>query len=180
MARTWSGEIPPEWGLSPDSVAVRQTGGGAVLHGLDLCLSLFFSRASFPPGSRNWSRFYENLHSAFAEFLLWCGHPTRMQSRCSPLPPCGGTAKTDHANLCFREPVRGDLMMGEAKVLGGALSIGRKGILYQGSLKVPEKRPDVLSGLFEEWYCSMGRERIDRALLMEAEQIGTFGTVCQD
>ena len=35
VGRTWSGEIPPEWGLSPDSVAVRQTGGGAVLHGLD-------------------------------------------------------------------------------------------------------------------------------------------------
>lgn len=180
VGRTWSGAIPPDWGLSPQSVAIRQTGGGAVLHGKDLCLSLFFSRAIFPPGARNWPLLYERLHAAFAEFLLWCGHPTVMQSRCSPLTSAGGDSRRGNSSFCFSEPVRGDLMVGGSKVLGGALAFGRSGILYQGSLQIQEIRPDVLSCLFEEWYRSMGRESIDRSLLMEDGPHGIVGTICPD
>ncbi|MDA8112072.1 MAG: hypothetical protein M0T83_06440 [Nitrospiraceae bacterium] len=180
VGRTWSGAIPPDWGLSPQSVAIRLTGGGAVLHGQDLCFSLFLSRAIFPPGTRNWPLLYERLHAAFGEFLLWCGHPTVTHSQCSRLTAPGGESKRVNSSFCFSEPVRGDLMVGGSKVLGGALAIGRGGILYQGSLQIQERKPDVLSCLFEEWYRSMGRERIDRSLLMEVDPHGNVGPICQD
>ena len=179
VGRTWSGTIPPEWGVPPESVAVRQTGGGAVLHGMDLCLSLFFPRYALPPAPGNWTLFYERLHAAFADFLLWCGHPTTMELRCSSITPADNTpSKTTNGSFCFRETVRGDLMLKSAKVLGGALSIGRAVTVYQGSVQIPGQSPEVLSGLFEEWYCSIGRQRIDRALLIKEKAIGTDGSLC--
>ena len=179
VGRTWAGTIPPEWDVSPESVAIRQTGGGAVLHGRDLCLSLFFSRDARPSGPGNWTLLYERLHAAFAEFLLWSGQPTTMELRCSPSTSANASpSKNTNGSFCFRESVRGDLMQNGAKVLGGALAVGRGGIVYQGSVQIPGQNPEVLSGLFEEWYCSIGCQRIDRALLVKEKAIGTDGSLC--
>ncbi|MDA8151065.1 MAG: hypothetical protein M0041_08080 [Nitrospiraceae bacterium] len=181
VGRTWSGVIPPDWGLPPETIALRQTGGGAVLHGQDLCLSLFFPRNAISPESRNWPLFYERLHAAFADFLLWAGYSTTMESRCTSTSPSdNSSSKASSGSFCFRESVRGDLMQNGVKVLGGALAVGRGAIVYQGSLQIPGENPEVLSGLFEEWYCSIGRDRIDKALMAKEIAGGRGGPFCPD
>ncbi len=166
VGRTWQGKIPDEWKVPETKVAMRPTGGGAVRHGQDLCLSLFIPRPLLSPGPHDWPTLYESFHSVLGRFLLMIGRESIMQAHCGD--PCSNSpaSRRGHESLCFMDPVRGDLMIGGAKVLGGALSIGRSGILYQGSMQIPGFDPSVLSGLFEEWYRSEGREKIDEVLLV--------------
>lgn len=38
--------------------------------------------------------------------------------------------------LCFSEPVCNDIMLGDKKIIGGALRIMRNAILYQGTVQL--------------------------------------------
>lgn len=39
--------------------------------------------------------------------------------------------------VCFQSPREFDLLLGEQKILGGAMRRNRQGLLYQGSIRVP-------------------------------------------
>lgn len=155
VGRTFRKPIPPEWEVLSPVVAVRPTGGGAVLHQDDFCLSLFLSpRPACPPRS-----FYPLVHGWLSNFLGSLSVDT-VAIKETPLPaaPLRG--------LCFDEPVCGDLLWKSRKVLGGALRITSKGILYQGSLNMPGFSGICLENEFSGWYGKQG-EKILVQLLQE-------------
>lgn len=155
VGRTFRMSIPPEWEILSPVVAVRPTGGGAVLHQDDFCLSLFVSpRPACSPRS-----FYPLIHGWIGKFLGSLSVNT-MALKETPLPaaPLRG--------LCFDEPVCGDLLWKSRKVLGGALRITSKGILYQGSLSMPGFSGICLENEFSVWYGKKG-ETILVQLLQE-------------
>ena len=178
VGRTWQGCIPGSWKIPSRDVSVRPTGGGAVLHGKDLCLSLFLPRHLLGLFDRNWPAFYQDFHSIINNFLLQLGQSSVVNRDCHVPNSEESVRENTHDSLCFRDPVPGDLMLDGAKILGGALAITRKGVLYQGSLQIPRMDPGVLSYLFEEWYCSKGRPMINRILLMKGRKFGSSGTLC--
>lgn len=162
IGRTHRKPLPAAW--SEARVAVRPTGGGAVRHDRDLCLSLVLPFGRAFGRSRDWPLFYRRLHGILRSFLREEGIETRQVTDC-PREQSGGEAGCGaRPDLCFESPVPGDLMMGSDKVLGGALAISRHGLLYQGSLAVPMSDPAILSKLFEKWYCAEGRSAMDGIL----------------
>ena len=167
VGRSWAGTPPPEWPLPEEGVVVRPTGGGAVLHGTDLCLSLFIPwRDDFPRG-QDWPEFYGRLHGWLGEALAAWGIPSTESLDCQ-CPPVA-TANTPPGGACFSEPVRGDLMSDGKKILGGALALGREGLLYQGSIAPPEPDP-LLSGLFEGWYGHGGEKTLSALLFFRGKE----------
>ncbi len=166
VGRSWAGTLPPDWPIQKEGPVVRPTGGGAVLHGTDLCLSLFVPwRDSFPRG-QSWPRFYGRLHGWLGEALSAWGIPSTeaLDCLCPPViltnTPPGGT--------CFSEPVQGDRMSDGRKILGGALALFRDGLLYQGSIAPPAPDP-LLSRLFEGWYGHGGREALAALLFLKGK-----------
>lgn len=109
---------------SIDSVK-RPTGGGAVLHQTtDQSLSILWPRGSglLPDKPR---AAYQAIH----EWLM-----TKIGVKGLTLHvSCGGAPKKGFS-VCFDEPVCNDLMLGEKKMVGGALRIMRNAILYQGNI----------------------------------------------
>ena len=154
VGRTFRQELPKEWGGAPD-VAVRPTGGGAVLHGDDLCFSLFLS--SRPSASPRF--LYPLFHDWIRSFLSELSVEASMQSGTSSAPHPG--------RLCFEEPVCGDLLWKSRKVMGRALRVTAKGLLYQGSLHVPGYSGDALEEGFVSWYPKTGDVRLRVALERE-------------
>ncbi len=105
----------------------RWTGGGLVEHGHDLTISLVIPVA-YSPAQWGAGEVYEKLHEAAAAAL----RPILPDVRAAaPHDLSSGTA-------CFTHPAAGDLLAGERKILGGAQRRTKWGILYQGSLQLPE------------------------------------------
>lgn len=110
------------------SVVRRSTGGGIVFHGTDLVFS-FGARVSEAPflksttGSYRW--IHERVREAFEKFgiktELWREGQSMVTTSLQP-------------SLCFENPVPGDLMLGEKKVVGGAERRKKGSFLYQGSV----------------------------------------------
>ncbi len=166
VGRSWAGTLPPDWPLPDGGVVVRPTGGGAVLHGTDLCLSLFVPWGETFPRGQDWPRFYERLHGWLGEALAAWGIPSTEALDClcppvtlSNLPPGGA---------CFSEPVRGDRISEGQKILGGALALSREGLLYQGSLAPPTPDP-ALPQLFEGWYGHVGKDSLSALLFVRGK-----------
>ncbi len=113
----------------PDIPAVRRwTGGGMVQHGEDLTFSLIL-----PYGAKlaedSPTALYHALHGMLADQIR------------STLPVSVELADSDdmrRGEACFQAPAHDDLLINEAKVLGGALRRSGGGVLYQGSLRVKE------------------------------------------
>ncbi len=145
VGRTFRSALPPEWGVAPGDVVVRPTGGGAVLHGEDLCFSLLLP---FRPG-KSLVSVYSFLHRFLGSFAGSLGVNTALKH--SSCPPGDGRG------TCFLEPVCGDLMVESRKVLGGAMKINSQGFLYQGSLLLPGYSPAMLMEQFPVWYTGSRR-----------------------
>lgn len=167
VGRTWAGDLPPDWPTLSEGPVVRPTGGGAVLHGADLCLSLFVPWSPAFPRGQNWPRFYERLHRWIGDGLRQSGIQSREVSVCKD--PSGRRSNQNPSGLCFSEPVRGDREADGRKILGGALGLFRDGLLYQGSICPPDPL-SPLSRLFEGWYCLEGREPLARVLFFERNE----------
>jgi len=145
VGRTYRGNPPPDWGVALGQCVVRPTGGGAVLHGQDVCFSLLLSdrpRMALVD-------LYAILHLFLGRFVRDLGLETSLKGK--PERPHDGRG------TCFLEPVCGDLMAGPKKILGGAMKVGRQGFLYQGSLLVEGKSPGVLQDRFASWYSGTNR-----------------------
>ena len=155
VGRTHHQKLPSEWQDFAREVAVRPTGGGAVLHGDDLCFSLFlFPRPLVSP------RFlYPLFHDWVGHFLKGVAVDASLQSG-TPVTP-------SPRRVCFEEPVCGDLLWKSRKVMGGALRVTSKGILYQGSLHVPGLSGTMLAERFSIWYPATGARDLEARLESE-------------
>lgn len=113
----------------PDIPAVRRwTGGGMVQHGEDLTFSLIL-----PYGSKlaeeSPTALYHVLHGMLAD---------QIRSTLPVSVELAGSEDMRRGEACFQAPVHDDLLINEAKVLGGALRRSGGGVLYQGSLQIKE------------------------------------------
>jgi lipoate-protein ligase A len=160
--------------VDPENIAVRPTGGGGVLHENDLCFSLLIPWKRDLSRARDWPSFYESLHRILADFLPFAGISPSLLTIC-PDKSDRMTGTSLRSGLCFYDPVRGDVMMEGRKILGGALAIGRNGVLYQGSLCVSGKDPVILSSFFEKWYCAEGRVALEKALVEDRPELAGRG-----
>ncbi len=145
VGRTYRGTQPSDWGVSDDRCVVRPTGGGAVLHGQDVCFSLLLSvrpRMALVD-------LYSFLHLFWGKFVRDLGFEASL----------GGKPERPHdgRGTCFLEPVCGDLMAGSKKILGGAMRVVRPGFLYQGSLLLEGASPSEIQDRFVSWYSGKNR-----------------------
>ncbi len=112
----------------------RWTGGGIVEHGSDLTIALALPTHALKQ-KLDAHAIYSWIHRAAEKAL-------------KPIAPeVRAAAAQDFLNgpQCFESPVCSDLMLGDAKILGGALRRSRVGILYQGSLQRVLPTDDFLS-----------------------------------
>ncbi|MGC8499923.1 MAG: lipoyl protein ligase domain-containing protein [Leptospirillia bacterium] len=167
VGRSWSGALPSTWPMLSEGPVVRPTGGGAVLHGTDFCLSLFVPWSREFPRGQGWSRFYERLHRWIGDGLGESGILSSEVAICQD--PSVRRGNLQPSGLCFAEPVRGDREVNGRKIVGGALGLFREGLLYQGSICPPDPSPP-LSRLFEGWYCLQGRESLEAVLFSERDE----------
>ena len=115
--------IPSGW-----ETIQRPTGGGAVLHDQDLCLSLCW-RAGQPPLPTALKDVYGWIHTVILQALPPLSHARLADCRdCKTLAPFS----TRH---CFNEPVAFDILSGRRKITGGAICRQKSVFLYQGSLQ---------------------------------------------
>lgn len=118
-------------------LARRWTGGGVVFHGSDLTIALAIPHTSHCPHP---SRLYEQIHSAILSALRESWPSARLASRRDAIP---GPA-------CFTAPAEHDILLGETKLLGGAIRRTRAGILYQGSLQTAFLPTEILAAALAE------------------------------
>ena len=117
-------QVPAAW-----PAVQRPTGGGIVFHDNDLCLSLVW-RHGQSPLPRSPREQYRWIHG-FVLSALRTGHDVRMAA-CADMKPAAAPFETRE---CFTQPVGYDLLIGTAKVVGGALYRRREATLYQGSIQ---------------------------------------------
>ena len=124
-------ELPAGFG---DGIPVvrRLTGGGIVTHSQDLVFALGARRDSFP-FFRSTSESYVAIHTAIREGYRKMSVETSLVS-CKEAS-CVKTASA-LKNVCFQNPVPGDLVAGSEKVAGGAQKREKGYFLHQGSLKL--------------------------------------------
>ncbi len=110
----------------------RPTGGGIVPHLDDLTFSCVFPDG----GVLNPTGLYRRLHSAIYQALREAGVDARLSSAEGDSASYG----VEMASQCFKKPVPLDILVGETKVLGGAIRRMGNTVLYQGSLQLPGAR----------------------------------------
>ncbi len=109
----------------------RPTGGGVVIHEDDLTFSVIF----YSPGEFNPKKTYDILHTAIYSEYVKSGLSVEI-------------ASSKHISYeinspvmeCFKKPVDMDLMVGNKKVLGGALRKFSDYMLYQASVQFENAR----------------------------------------
>lgn len=119
----------------------RPTGGGVVIHKTtDLSFSLLWPR-SFNRLSHHPRVCYEEIHSLVKKgvenFLgseLFHLHTKQTEQSCETREL--GQNKGE-VSMCFNEPVCNDVMLGNQKVVGGALRVTKEALLYQGHIQLP-------------------------------------------
>jgi len=113
----------------PDIPAVRRwTGGGMVQHGEDLTFSLILPNGA-KLAEESPTALYHVLHGMLAD---------QIRSTLPVSVELAGSEDMRRGEACFQAPVHDDLLINEAKVLGGALRRSGGGVLYQGSLQIKE------------------------------------------
>jgi len=148
----------------------RWTGGGIVLHGQDLTYSLIIPMSDLAFGESSIS-IYERTHEAIREALAANGQTIaalyeRRDEKDSTLE--GGRYNKD---LCFANPVQGDLMLRGNKIAGAAQRRTRRGLLQQGSIQNVNFGNGFIDS-FAQALCDESRQgQIDQPLLTRAEQI---------
>jgi lipoate-protein ligase A len=122
----------------PCPLVKRPSGGGAVHHQEnDLSLSLLWPRQTTAL-SDNPRACYAEIHEALQQALL----PFLKEEKKSislfkkeGLPPSCQPIESSRFSVCFQEPVCNDVMVGDKKIIGGALRLTRNAVLYQGHIE---------------------------------------------
>lgn len=153
--------------LFPERDLVRRwTGGGAVDHLQDVTFALAAPR-SHPIGQMSALDSYREIHRRLAEMLRHLGLAARLAgSGGEPAPRAGGIAP------CFVSPVCADVMVGKAKVAGGAQRRTRLGLLHQGSVQSDALTPPIREALRGELAAAGTRRSLPDP--------GRFETVAQE
>ena len=130
--------LPPPAGSLP--VVRRLTGGGAILHDLELTYSLILPLGhpllpACGPGG-----LYDVAHQAFARLLQDLGVPITS----GPRTPSSSSHRGPF--FCFERHGRYDLLAGGRKIMGSAQRRARAAILQHGSL--------ILDSRFEQQQCA--------------------------
>lgn len=116
--------LPPPAGTLP--VVRRLTGGGAILHDLELTYSLTLT-SNHRLLSKGANRLYEMAHDAV---ITWLGSLDLTATRTSP---CKRGAK-EGVFFCFERRHRYDVLIGRDKIAGSAQRRRREAILQHGSI----------------------------------------------
>lgn len=117
--------LPPPAGKLP--VARRLTGGGAILHDLELTYSLAFP-IDHPAVAHGANRLYELAHDAIVSCLVEFGVSA---SRCGESDRSGAARGPF---FCFERRHPFDVVVGEHKVAGSAQRRRRDAVLQHGSI----------------------------------------------
>lgn len=137
-------ELPQELLERGLPVVRRQTGGGAVIHGMDdLTYALTGPRSILPPHLPV-RRLHSFLHQALRHELIQRIGISPEDLRVVPRESEGPAA------LCFSSPVCGDLLYRGRKVAGSALRVWRDVFLLQGSIQgFPAANEELQNALVE-------------------------------
>jgi lipoate-protein ligase A len=122
---------PPAGGLA---VVRRQTGGGAILHDLELTYSLTVP-IDHPFVAGNASRMYEHVHHAASIVLRDLGVPVQRG------PQHGGGCSQRGPFFCFERHGPVDLLAAGRKIMGSAQRRTRAAVLQHGSLILDSRYP---------------------------------------
>jgi lipoate-protein ligase A len=102
----------------------RMTGGGTVMHGLDLTYSLIVP-GGHPIAARSPRDVYHAIHRTIGDLIGSVGEKAIL----APPPIQQGTG------VCFESPAEFDLIARDRKVAGAAMRRTRHGLLLQGSIQ---------------------------------------------
>lgn len=126
----------------PDQPLVRRwTGGGVVQHGQDVTYSLLLPR-SHPLTNLPAGESYRLIHLAVAETLPAAGWH---------LPELSASTSKGAAGPwrdCFTQPVQHDLLQAGKKIGGAAQRRTRRGLLHQGSVRLPFQNVPAATKMF--------------------------------
>jgi len=132
-ARAWPGR----------EMVRRWTGGGVVAHGEDVTYTLVVPQDT--PFLRHSARdSYRLIHERIAGYLSRAGRAIGVAA------PSSGkvSASSGKASAaCFENPVAFDLLADGMKVAGAAQRRAQRGLLHQGSIRVPGMAPGFSEGL---------------------------------
>jgi lipoate-protein ligase A len=145
----------------------RQTGGGAILHDVELTYSLAVLEDRQGVGEA--TRLYNEVHTALVDVLAGLGVEARISNGEREQPTAKGTPRGANSSrlpdkpdvdsaraarrepfLCFQRRARGDVLVQESKIFGSAQRRYGKGVLQHGSLLLAASRlTPELPGLAE-------------------------------
>lgn len=151
--------LPPPAGQLP--VVRRFTGGGAILHDLEMTYSLTLPLDHPLLAGRGPSGLYEVVHRAFARLLAEAG------VRTSGGPQDGGASQRGPF-FCFERHGRYDLLIDGAKVLGSAQRRTRTAVLQHGSL--------ILDSRYDQQRCACAARHAEVDLSRRVPRLVEFIT----
>ena len=154
--------LPPP--LNSLAVVRRQTGGGAILHDLELTYSLTIPiDHSLLEGGPNC--LYEVVHDAVIASLATLGIPASRGGQDDDSGPTRGPM------FCFRRRHRFDILVGQEKVVGSAQRRTREAILQHGSIILGDRtsQPAIVSLAVP---LDPTRQRLRSLIPKELEQCG--------
>ena len=123
------------------SAVRRQSGGGAILHDLELTYSLAVPERH--PLAANRIQTYRVVHQSLIEALRQLGIEAAMFGRGAAAPGCTSVGETPAPRtlaarrqpfLCFQRRSPGDVLVGDVKIAGSAQRRCRGAVLQHGSL----------------------------------------------
>lgn len=123
--------LPPPAGEL--AVVRRQTGGGAILHDLELTYSVVLP-ARHSLIARNPNNLYRHVHTAFASLLADIGVPVAGGT-------CAGGCSHRGPFFCFERHSGMDLLVRNRKLMGSAQRRTRDAVLQHGSLILDSRFP---------------------------------------
>jgi lipoate-protein ligase A len=149
-AEALSARIPAEL-----NAVRRPTGGGLVIHGQDLCLSLCWRAGQAPLPARM------KDHYAWIHGVIWEAILPLTDAQLATCRDCAVPAPFP-IRECFTEPVAYDIIRGRQKITGGALCRIKNAFLYQGSIQGftennPALREDLQSRLHSHFHRYLNR-----------------------
>lgn len=133
--------LPPPAGRLP--VVRRPTGGGAILHDLELTYSLTLP-AGDPLLALSPGALYRKMHEVIAEALRVLGIEPRRRGDCR-----GDSVRTGPF-FCFARQHCDDLVLGERKLAGSAQRRTHAGVLQHGSVVVALRYPQQPAAVLTE------------------------------
>lgn len=142
----------------------RPTGGGAVVHQpTDVAISFLWPRKSglLPDNPRDcYAEIHATLRAGVRRYLGDASPSLYApgDNACETAP----ASNESRFSVCFDEPVCNDVMLGNRKIIGGALRVTRQAILYQGAVQllrasnVEQLKSCLLSALTERFSKPLG------------------------